>query len=152
MVLLTACWSSSSSSPPAPPPPEPLHNTELAGPLEAEPVPSHSVWRGKYTCRQGLTALQLTIDVDAQGEANAVFDFGPHTGNPNIPSGSYRMLGTVHESGSKLQVRLQPDKWISQPEGYMMVGINADSDRERHRLTGWITDEGCAGVELRRTQ
>lgn len=150
MVFLTACWSSSSQPPP--PAPEPIHNAELAAPLEVEPVPHHTVWRGKYTCRQGVTALQLTIDVDAQGEATAVFDFGPHTGNPAIPSGSYRMLGTVRESGAKLQVRLQPDKWINQPEGYMMVGINADSDRERHRLTGWITDEGCAGVELRRTQ
>jgi len=147
MLMLEGCWS---SSPPAPP--EPVHNTALPGPLEQEPIPQHTVWRGMYTCRQGLTALQLTIDVSANGDANAIFDFGPHAGNPDIPRGSYRMLGTVHESGSKLQVRLAPDKWINQPENYMMVGINADSDRERRHLTGWITDEGCAGVEVRRVQ
>ncbi|MBL0214989.1 MAG: hypothetical protein IPQ07_14020 [Myxococcales bacterium] len=145
MLAVGGCWSSTPSSPP-----EPVHNTALAGPLEQEPVPQHSVWRGKYVCRQGVTALELTIDVASSGDANAIFSFGPHEANPNIPSGSYRMTGTVHESGPKLQVRLAPDSWLDQPENYMMVGINADSDRTRHRLTGWITDEGCSGVELRR--
>lgn len=145
ILVLGGCWSSSPS-----PAPEPVHNTALADPLEVEPLPEHSVWRGKYNCRQGVTALQLTIDVASNGDANALFVFGPHEQNPNIPSGSYRMRGTVHEIGPKLQVRLAGVEWIDRPENYVMVGINADSDRARHTLTGWITDPGCSGVEVRR--
>ncbi len=146
-VVLGGCWSSPRSAPP-----EPVHNTAIANPLEQEPLPRHSVWRGSYTCRQGVSALELTIDLTSHGEANAIFQFGPHRANPNVPSGSYRMLGTVHEVGSNLQVRLRPESWIEQPENYVMVGINADSDRTRRRLTGWITDEGCSGVEVRRVE
>lgn len=127
-----------------------MHNTAAAGPLEVEALPQHSVWRGKYDCRQGVTALELTIDVAANGDANALFMFGPHEQNPNIPSGSYRMTGTVREAGPLLEVRLVPLEWISQPENYVMVGINADSDRARHTLTGVITDAGCTRVEVRR--
>ena len=145
MLAVGGCWS---SAPPSPP--EPVTNTGLADPLEQEPVPQHSVWRGTYACRQGVTALELTIDVASSGQANAIFSFGPNEANPSIPSGSYRMTGTVSESGPRLLVRLAPDSWIDQPENYMMVGINADSDRTRRRLTGWITDEGCSGVEVRR--
>jgi hypothetical protein len=145
VIVVSGCWSS-----PPPPPPEPVHNIGLTGPAEAEPAPAHSVWRGKYNCRQGITALQLTIDVTGSGDASAIFAFGPHEANPGLPSGAYRMIGTVRELGTKLQVRLAPDRWIDQPDGYMMVGINADSDPARRRLTGWITDEGCSGVEVRR--
>lgn len=144
-LVIAGCWSHTPSSPP-----EPVQNIALPGPLEQEPVPGHSVWRGKYSCRQGVTALQLTIDVASNGGANAIFSFGPHEANPNIPSGSYRMVGTVHESGPTLQVRLAPDHWLDQPENYIMVGINADSDRTRRRLAGWITDKGCSGIEVRR--
>jgi hypothetical protein len=144
MVMLGGCWSSPS------PAPEPVHNTAFADPLEVEPVPQHSVWRGKYNCRQGVTALELTIDVTSNGDANALFVFGPHEQNPNLPPGSYRMTGTVREMGPVLQVRLAPLEWLERPENYVMVGINADSDRARHKLTGRITDEGCSGVELRR--
>lgn len=145
MLVASSCWSSS-----PPPAPEPVHNTTIADPLEVERMPQHSVWRGKYSCRQGVTALQLTIDVASNGDANALFAFGPHEQNPNIPAGSYRMTGTVREVGAILQVRLAPLEWIDRPENYVMVGINADSDRARHTLTGWITDEGCSGVEVRR--
>lgn len=146
MVVLAACWSSSSP----PPAPEPVHNTAPPGMVERMGPPEHSVWRGKYTCAQGLTALQLTIDVASTGDANAVFEFGPHEGNPDLPSGSYRMVGSVREIGPKLQIRLAPERWIDQPEGYLMVGLEADSDAEQRRLTGRITYEGCGGVELRR--
>ncbi len=142
LLLAGGCWSSS------PPPPEPVQN--VAGPLEVEPVPEHSVWRGKYDCAQGITALELTLDVAASGTANALFVFGPHEQNPGIPAGSYRMSGTVREAGAKLVVRLEPVAWIEQPPSYVMVGLAAESDRARQRLVGKITNEGCRAVELHR--
>lgn len=149
LVLLAGCWSSSSSPAPAP---EPVQNVGPPSP-ERESIPAHSVWRGKYNCRQGVTQLQLTIDTaPSGGDARALFDFGPHEGNPNIPSGSYRMTGTIREIDLVWQVRLQPLEWISQPENYMMVGINADTDRNHERLEGWITDQGCTKVGLRRVE
>ncbi len=141
LVMLGGCWSSTAA-------PEPVQN--VADPNQVEAVPSHSVWRGKYDCRQGITALELTLDVAESGAANALFVFGPHERNPQIPSGSYQMSGSVHEDGPRLVVRLAPRAWIEQPESYVMVGLEARSDGSRQKLVGRITEAGCTAVELGR--
>jgi len=141
LVMLGGCWSASTA-------PEPVQN--VADPNVVEAVPPHSVWRGKYHCRQGITALELTLDVAESGAANALFVFGPHERNPEIPSGSYQMSGTVREDGPRLVVRLDPRAWIEQPENYVMVGLEARSDPARQKLVGRITESGCTAVELGR--
>jgi hypothetical protein len=146
LVLVAACWSS-----PSTPPSEPPHRAPVAQPLEAAPVPAHSVWIGRYTCRQGITAIQLTVDVSPGGDAGAIFDFGPHPGNPELPAGSFRLTGTVRTIGSELALELIPDRWIHQPDGYVMVGFHAETDRARRWLRGAITDPSCETLELRRT-
>lgn len=149
LLLLTACWSSS----PSPEPiqnTEPLRNTVPRGPAELEPLPVHTVWRGFYECAQGKTAVQLTLDVDSDGSAKAIFDFGPHADNPNVPPGSYRLIGTRREDGVKLAFDLTPERWISQPPGYEMVGLSAITGSRRLRMRGRITHPACGAFDVQR--
>lgn len=142
LALLTACWAS-----PAPPPSEPIANKSALA--EAEPGAAHSVWRGLYQCAQGETAVQLTLDIVGD-QVSAIFDFGPFPGNKGVPPGSYRLRGTARERGETFEIELEPDKWISQPEGYMMVGLIAESDASRRELRGKITNDACTWFHVTR--
>ena len=146
LLLWTACWSSSSP----PPPPEPIHNVVPGGPAELEPLPVHTVWRGFYECAQGKTAVQLTLDLDSDGTAKAIFDFGPHADNPDLPPGSYRLTGTSRDDGPKVALDLVPDRWISQPPGYEMVGLSAVTGSRRLRLRGRISHPACSTFDVQR--
>ncbi len=146
LLLVTACWSSSSQSPP----PEPITNTRPSGPAELEPLPAHTVWRGFYECAQGRTAVQLTLDVDTNGAASAIFDFGPHADNPDIPAGSYRLNGMSREQGKTIAFELVPERWISQPTNYEMVGVAATVGSRRQRMKGRITNPACSTFDVQR--
>lgn len=144
LLVFAACWS-------APPPAEPVSNVAPRTTGErVHDLPQHTTWSGAYTCAQGLTALTLTLDVTGAGDATAIFDFGPIEENPSLPHGSYRMRGRLFPRGASLQLRLDPDAWIDQPPGYMMVGLDTTLDRTRRYLDGRITDERCGQLSLRR--
>ena len=121
---------------------------------DAEPrsrIPPFSVWVGSYTCPQGVTALRLSIEARSSGEAVATFEFGPHPDNPKLPRGEYRMTGTVRLlSRGQLQVKLAPDRWITQPEGWSMTGLGATSDLEQQTLEGRIDAQACGELSARR--
>ena len=124
------------------------------GPASAEPrrrIPPFSVWVGSYACPQGVTALRLSIEARPSGEAVGTFEFGPHPDNRNLPRGEYRLTGTVRLlPRGHLQVKLAPDRWITQPEGYTMTGLTATSDGEQQSLSGKIDAEGCGEVSAKR--
>jgi len=144
-VLLAACWT-------APPPVEPVSNVapRTVG-KRVHDLPQHTVWSGAYNCAQGLTALTLRLDVTGAGDATAIFEFGPLDENPSLPHGSYRMRGRLFpRSASALQLRLDPDAWIDQPPGYLMVGLDVSLDSTRRYLDGRITDERCGQITLQR--
>lgn len=114
-------------------------------------IPPFSVWVGSYTCPQGVTALRLSIEARPSGEAVATFEFGPHPDNPKLPRGEYRMTGTVRLlSRGQLQVKLAPDRWITQPEGWSMTGLGATSDLEQQTLEGRIDAPACGELSARR--
>lgn len=120
----------------------------------AEPrsrIPPFSVWIGSYTCPQGVTALRLSIEAKSNGEAVATFEFGPHPDNPKLPRGEYRMMGAVRLlSRGQLHVKLAPDRWITQPDGWSMTGLTATSDLEQQTLEGRIDAQACGELSARR--
>ena len=114
-------------------------------------IPPFSAWVGSYTCPQGVTALRLSIEARADGEAAATFEFGPHPDNPKLPRGEYRMTGTVRLlSRGQLHVKLVPDRWVTQPDGWSMTGLTATSDREQQTLEGRIDAQACGELSARR--
>jgi hypothetical protein len=114
-------------------------------------IPPFSVWIGSYTCPQGITALRLSIEARSSGEAEATFEFGPHPNNKNLPRGEYRMTGTVRLlPRGQLRVKLVPDRWITQPDGWTMTGLSATSDLEQQQLEGRIDAEVCGELSAKR--
>ena len=114
-------------------------------------IPPFSVWVGSYVCPQGVTALRLSIEAHAGGEAEASFEFGPHPENRNLPRGEYRMTGTVRLlPRGQLRVKLAPDRWITQPQGWSMTGLSATSDLEQQTLEGRIDAAACGELSARR--
>lgn len=146
VVVMAGCWSN--------PPPQytGVQNTAPANAPKTVPLPAHSTWTGRYECGQGVTALQLTIDLEPGDAARAIFDFGPLADNPTVPNGSYRMRGTVvASSGDTMSVSLHPDEWIDQPENYVMVGLEGTIDPARHSLRGRILNDACAWLDVKRS-
>lgn len=144
-AVLAACWN-------APPPSTPA--VRDAPPPDASvvvPLPPHTVWTGRYECAQGVTSVQLTLDVEPDGRARAIFDFGPLADNPTVPSGSYRMRGTVAPLDSALDLWLKPDEWIDRPESYEMVGLHAGIDAARRGLRGRILNDYCDWLDAKRS-
>jgi hypothetical protein len=114
-------------------------------------IPLVSVWVGSYTCPQGVTSLRLTIEARSSGEAVATFEFGPHPDNRDLPRGEYRLKGTVRLlARDQLRVKLVPDRWITQPEGWSMTGLTATSDLEQQTLEGRIDSPACGELTAKR--
>lgn len=119
----------------------------------AAALPAHSLWRGRYACAQGVTGLDLTLDLDGMGQAAAVFDFGPAPENPSVPSGRYLMRGRADPGAlGTTHVTLLPDRWIAQPPGYVMVGLSATIEASVRAMQGRIDHPDCTVLSLSRVQ
>lgn len=122
-----------------------------AGAEARKRIPPFSVWVGSYTCPQGITALRLSIEARPDGEAVATFEFGPHPDNRDLPRGEYRMTGTVRLlPRGHLRMKLVPDRWITQPDGWTMTGLSATSDLEQQTLEGRIDSAACGELSAKR--
>ena len=78
-------------------------------------------WGGSYSCAQGQTGLRLKTRAALDAAVEALFEFGPIYGNDTVPKGSFLMEGSIRKRDRFLQ--LNPTRWISQPPGYVMVGL-----------------------------
>ena len=102
---------------------------------------------GHYVCAQGRTELTLLIeDVDGD-DVGALFEFDyPGGGGSNAPaSGSFRMHGSVDPRSRA--VSLDGDRWLEQPEGYVMVGLVGTVSRSGS-ITGNVKGPGCSSFYL----
>ena len=138
-----------------------LLNELRATPLPAVAMPAgpllgaHTSWSGTYVCAQGTTAVQLQLW--REGDAlTAQFDFGPVPFNPGVPRGSFVLTGQLGPHAGSFE--LVPNRWVSQPLGYRMVGMTGVVDVAAGQLYGRMEDPQCgtfwlarAGVGLQRT-
>ncbi len=128
---------SASSASPASPPTSPAAQTTTNN----EATTLAGTWTGTYTCSQGLTGLRLNIQVGSNNQLDATFNFYAVPSNPNVPTGSFAMIGSYTAQG----VVLSPDHWINEPSGYEMVGLNGGfSSGNQNVLQGQVSDvTGC---------
>lgn len=147
VVMLAGCWTAETESQPAPIAP----STPIAQDTTT-PRPKQSVWVGRYVCAQGPTHVVLTLDHDGS-DLKGKFEFGALPENPTVPHGAYSLTGTsTVESTGEVIVSLKPGEWIERPGNYVMVGLEAHTDRERRLLTGKITNASCGAIELARSR
>ncbi len=110
-----------------------------------------SVWNGEYTCRQGITRLQLRThnSTAASVPPLLIFSFGPHPNNPSIPSGEFSMTANyTYQAGGNFNAR--PLNWIRQPSGYFMVGLNGNFSADMLQISGAVAGTGCTTFTLQR--
>jgi len=140
-IVLAGCWRTPLEAPPQ----------NIAPPEVRPPFPRHSVWTGTYRCNQGLSAVRLTIDAKASGEAVARYEFGPVESNPDVPSGAFELAGTLRATGpSSFDGELEPTRWIERPGEYFMVGLSIATSGSPRRLRGSIHHETCSEFKVRR--
>lgn len=107
-----------------------LSSLALAAALFAGPAAAadanlvDGVFKGGYTCAQGITYLELTLDGDSDGFIRGTFHFGSVSwrggSNLSVPEGKYAVTGRLNDQG---QIVLQGSHWIIQPPGYGMVNL-----------------------------
>jgi hypothetical protein len=102
--------------------------------------------RGHYWCAQGRTELTLVIeDIDGD-DVTAIFEFDYPGGGTTTPaSGSYRMRGAFDMRTRAL--RLDPNRWLEQPDGYVMVGLVGTVSKSGS-ITGTVKGPGCTTFYL----
>ena len=120
---------------------QPASAAELPPRLLAAP------WHGSYVCNQGLTRLQLTLRPlpGGGGRMEAEFVFAPDPDNPAVPTGSFRLTGSLDPQSGRLL--LKQDRWLSQPSdpSYRMVDLDGTlllSDGQA-LIRGQVTTYGC---------
>jgi hypothetical protein len=99
----------------------------------------NGTWEGTYVCGQGLTSLKLVIVAKSATEIDAVFLFSPHSQNPNIPSGSFRMKGNLEVFNSRDIpdfLDLKATTWINRPSGYVTVDLRGDVSSSKRTIAG----------------
>jgi hypothetical protein len=117
----------------------------------AEPVTDADVagkWVGYYDCAQGKTGLSLTMEAQPGGVVSGTFEFFPVPENPRVPTGSYKVKGSV--SGRK--VALAGAEWIQQPPGYATVGLAGDVSSDGDTYAGKIQNSSCGAFSLHKTR
>jgi hypothetical protein len=111
----------------------------------------NGTWEGSYTCHQGLTRLKLVIDAKSTTDIDAVFMFSAHPQNPNVPSGRFRMEGTLETFNSPDipdLLDLKGTAWMNQPSGWIMVDLRGDVSSSKQRIVGNVPSPGCSTFEV----
>ena len=105
-------------------------------------------WAGFYQCRQGHTAVVVSLALENGFNVSGTFTFGNLPGRTNAAAGKYRIIGMFDAATGHLS--MQPNGWITQPAGYSQVGFTADLDRAAQRLTGHVDFASCSKISIER--
>lgn len=116
-------------------------------------------WQGSYFCTQGVTDVTLTLRGDPGSSATALFEFYANQTNPGLPSGSFTMRGVIGEDADEHSgptVTLIGDRWINQPEGWMMLNIIGRFQSDGEAFVGDVIPQdgnrnACSAIALVRT-
>ncbi len=122
----------------------------IAAPAVADDSEPFGVWSGTYTCAQGLTGFQLTIDSAGGDRLDATYFFYPVIDNPQVPDGCYKMTGRWDPATGRID--LSGSDWMLRPRFYEMVDLLGEIGKTGETFDGDVAGPGCTTFELRRGQ
>lgn len=85
-------------------------------------------YTGSYTAGQGNTMLDFTItNCDSDYNAEALFLFYASKDNLSVPTGSYKMKGSLVEKcdDGSVKIYFEGTEWIQQPSAYGFINFTA---------------------------
>jgi hypothetical protein len=109
--------------------------------------PYEGTWIGEYSCRQGITGLQLELKAFSPEHLAGVFTFFPVPSNPKVPFGSFNINGVVHRNGKLL---IKAGNWIQRPSGYATVNLEGQISSDSESISGRVSTYGCSGFLVKR--
>lgn len=119
---------------------------------ETLPIKSGQVWTGTYSCGQGETNLQLSIDnvsTESTTSSNGI-EVYPITATYIFKSragtGSFVIQGAFAPKGKILS--FTPLKWLERPRGYRMVGMQGNLSVDGIQYAGKINSNGCGNFQV----
>jgi hypothetical protein len=92
-------------------------------------------WDGSYTCAQGVTGVTLIIDRQVNDKISGYFHFYAQKDNPQVLEGCYRVQGQINTPNL---VKIEAEKWISRPVGYVMIGLEGEFSPDNNTINGHI--------------
>ena len=96
---------------------------------------------GHYMCSQGRTELTLFVEDIEGDDVSVIFEFDYPGGGASSPAGgSFRMHGSF--DAQSRAIRLDGDRWLEQPDGYVMVGL-VGTVSKTGSITGTVKGPGC---------
>lgn len=98
----------------------------------------NGIWKGTYTCTQGLTGLTLTLTGKSGGVVEGVFNFYEVETNPGVPNGSFNMIG-AYSSTRKLTLNADESDWIEQPSGWRTVDLDGTVSANLSTYSGTVS-------------
>lgn len=115
-------------------------------------IKSGQVWTGTYSCGQGETNLQLSIDkvsTESTTSSNGI-EVYPITATYIFKSragpGSFVIQGAFAPKGRILS--FTPIKWLERPRGYRMVGMQGNLSVDGIQYAGKINSNGCGSFQV----
>ncbi len=116
-------------------------------PSKPEPMIS-GVWKGKYTCSQGITGVTVAI---AQTENKLIADFSlyPVPENMNVPNGLAKYEGDFNPTSRRM--RFLRGTWINQPAPFWTAfGFQGQFDENLETFSGKVDHYSCGTINLKR--
>ena len=114
------------------------------------PIGAGTKYEGAYFCGRQVALVTLTVypQPDAP-HRRALLSFGPQPANPGVPRGAFIVEGEIGLNGGMIAVA--PVKWVTQPAGYMWLGLSGRSDDGGRTFRGRVTNNmTCTIFTLKR--
>jgi hypothetical protein len=107
--------------------------------------PYVGVWRGAYTCYQGLTGMVVVLERRDDGTIDGVMHFYPtEGGSAAVPRGAY----TVRLLMVEKHMFIRPQSWLDRPEGYETVPMAGYVNKNTGLFEGRMLFSGCTDFVL----
>ena len=128
----------------AEPPEAPAARPKPAARHDENPFERVRTWIGDYECPQGRTKLWLHVGQIDDARLTAVFDFNHAASGA---AGQYLLEGSYDKKTRK--ATFSPGEWLSQPPGYVSVGMTGVVAPDGSLFTGTIDEPACGDFRLR---
>jgi hypothetical protein len=121
-----------------------------AGMPAGVPIGTGTKYEGAYFCGRQVALVTLTVypQPDAP-RRRALLSFGPQPASQGVPRGAFIVEGEIALNGGMIAVA--PVKWVTQPAGYIWLGLSGRSDDGGRTFRGRVTNNtNCTIFTLKR--